>query len=259
MNKVELRKNELLEILHSRKRMRISEVSEVLNISIPTARRLCVALAEEEKINRIHGSISSLDVPDDKYSFEQLKNEHLEEKIKVGNYAASLIKNNQVIFLEAGTTIQQMALALAERIKKGELTGLVIFTNSLLNLEILHPVQEKIILLGGQYREQRRDFVGYFSELSLKKLQFDCCFMGADAISTKGGIMAMDLDTVRFDAELIKHSENVIILAHSGKFDKNSLISYVDLNEVSSIITDRNLNDAIFTDCENAGANIIRV
>lgn len=259
MNKVEIRKNELLEILGSRKNMRISEVAKVLDISLPTARRLCAALAEEGKIIRAHGSVSSLDVLDDKYSFEQLKNEHLEEKIKIGSYAASLIQNNQVIFLEAGTTIAQMALALAERIKKGELTGLVIFTNSLLNLEILHPVQEKIILLGGQYRERRKDFIGYFSELSLKRLQFDHCFLGADAISTKGGIMAMDLDTVRFDAELIKHSEKVTVLAHSGKFNKTSLISYVDLNEVSSIITDRNLEELIFTDCESAGATVIRV
>lgn len=228
MTKVEIRKNELLEILHSRKSLRIYEVSEILNVSVPTARRLCASLADEGKLNRSHGSISSLDAETTRYSFDKLKKEHLEEKIRIAHHAASMIQSNETIFLEAGTTVQQLSIALAERIQKKELEDLVIFTNSLINLEILYPVYKKIILLGGEYREQRKDFVGYFSELSLKGLRFNCCFMGADAISAQNGIMAMDLDTVRFDAELIQHSERSIILAHSDKFNRNSLISYVD-------------------------------
>lgn len=259
MTKVEIRKNELLEILHFRKTMRISEVSEMLEISIPTARRLCTALAEEGKINRTHGSISSLDADTSKYSFEKLKKEHLKEKVKIAHRAASMVQSNQTIFLEAGTTIQQLSIALAERIKNNELTDLVIFTNSLINLEILYPVYPKIILLGGQYREQRKDFVGYFSELALKGLQFDYCFMGADAISSRDGIMAMDLDTVRFDSELIKHAQKAVILAHSDKFNKKSLISYVELKDVFCIVTDDDLEDAIFDECEDVGAKVITV
>ncbi|MEG1180531.1 MAG: DeoR/GlpR family DNA-binding transcription regulator [Oscillospiraceae bacterium] len=242
MNKVDMRKKELLRMLQTSETLTVSDAAQHLGVSLPTARRLCSQLSQEGKATRIHGGLRYLEHPESAYSFDLLSNEHVEEKTRIAKYASSLIQSNQVIFIEAGTTLRHFSIALAERLRKQELSNLVIFTNSLINLNILYPIQTSIMMIGGQYRDERKDFIGYLSEMALKGLQFNYCFIGADAISPSGGVMAMDIDTVRFDAELVKHSEKVIILAHSEKFKKRSLISYVSVDNVDSIITDNGLD-----------------
>lgn len=244
MHKVDQRKKELLDMLQASESVSVTEIAQRLDISLPTARRLCVQLASDGKATRIRGGLKQLVPSKSTYSFDSLRNEHVEEKARIARYASTLVESNQVVFLEAGTTLRHFAIALAERIRNQELTNVVIFTNSLVNLDILYPVTN-ILMIGGQYRDERKDFVGYLSELSLKGLRFNYCFLGADAVSITGGVMAMDMDTVRFDAELVTHAEKTVILAHSDKFRKNSLISYVDVTNVDSIITDSGLNEEI--------------
>ena len=126
---------------------------------------MCTQLANEGKAIRTHGGIKALDGIDNSYSFDELNTKYVEEKMKIARYASSLVKSDQVIFIEAGTTLRHFASALAERIKRQEISNVVIFTNSLINLNILHPVQNNIILIGGQYRDERKDFTGYILSL----------------------------------------------------------------------------------------------
>jgi DeoR/GlpR family transcriptional regulator of sugar metabolism len=266
MGKVDRRKQELLQILQEENTIDISDVAKRFHISLPTARRLCTQLAEDGMAIRTHGGIKRVylleepgDQPEDLYSFDLMQKEFVEEKSRIAKYASTLVQDNQVIFIEAGTTISLFSIALAERIRNKEISNLVIFTNSLITLNILAPVHNNIMVIGGHYRERRKDFSGYLSELALKGLQFNSCFIGADAISLAHGIMAMDFDTVRFDTVLVSHSENVFVLAHSEKFNKSSLISYASVDDVTYIITDKGLPESIIEEFENHKVKIITV
>jgi DeoR/GlpR family transcriptional regulator of sugar metabolism len=266
MSKVDQRKQELLRILQEEKTVDISDVANKFHISLPTARRMCTQLAEEGMAIRVHGGIKCVerpddleDQPEDLYSFDLMQNEFVEEKSRIAKYASTLVQNNQVIFIEAGTTLRLFSIALAERIRNKEISNLIIFTNSLITLNILSPVDNNIMVIGGRYREKRKDFIGYFSELALKGLKFNYCFIGVDAISLTDGLMAMDIDTVRFDTELVSHSEKVFVLAHSKKFNKHSLISYASIDDVTCIITDNDLPESITEEYENRNIKIITV
>lgn len=259
MYKTDQRKNEVLNMLISCESLSVHEIVQKLGVSLPTARRLCAGLADENKVVRVHGGIKRLPTHDAIYSFDSLRNEHIEEKTAIAKYASTLVQNNQVIFLEAGTTLRLFALALAERIRNQELSNVLIFTNSLINLDILYPIQSNIQLIGGQYRDERKDFIGYISELALKGLRFHYCFMGADAVSLGDGAMAMDMDTVRFDTQLVTHAEKTVILAHSEKFEKHSLISYIPLHKVHTIITDQGLDASIAADYRERNIPLVMV
>ncbi len=245
MQKTDQHKKKTLDMLLVADEVSVHEVAGHLSVSLPTARRVCAALADEGRVDRTHGGIRRLPPGDHTYSFDMLESEHAEEKMRIARYAGSLVMNNQVIFLEAGTTLRCFAIALAERIRNQELSNVLIFTNSLINLDILHPVQSNIQMIGGQYRAERKDFIGYLSELALKGLRFHYCFIGADALSITDGAMAMDMDTVRFDTQLVMHAEKTVILAHSEKFEKHSLISYTSLENVDCIITDQSIDPKI--------------
>jgi DeoR/GlpR family transcriptional regulator of sugar metabolism len=266
MGKVDQRKHEMLKLLQEEEAMDISSVAERFQISLPTARRMCTDLANDGLAIRTHGGIRKLTFPkehtngsEDYYSFDLRQKEFVEEKSRIAEYASNLVQNSQIIFIEAGTTIRLFSIALAERIRQKEITDLVIFTNSLITLNILSPVHDNIMMVGGHYRVSRKDFSGYFSEQALKGLRFNSCFVGADAISLTDGVMAMDIDTVRFDTEVVSHSEKAYVLADSKKFNKSSLISYASGDEITSIITDDGLPNSIAEEYKKHKFNIIIV
>jgi len=258
MNKSAQRENLVLEQLQKQEQLSIREIADQFCISEPTARRVATSLAKKQKVMRMHGGIRYLPQSEFEYSFDLLKNKHINEKIQIGRYASSQIKDNQIIFLEAGTTIQQFAIALAERFRNNELKNVKVFTNSIDNLNVLSSVTT-VTVIGGEYRQDRKDFSGYISEKALRYLNFDCCFIGADGIDIQEGIMAADIDTLRFDELLIKKSANAVILADSSKFQNRSFISYSSVHDISMIITDDHLPSAVKSEYAQVGVTIVCV
>jgi DeoR/GlpR family transcriptional regulator of sugar metabolism len=258
MNKIEERKNKLVGCLEQKGKLSVAEVADLFRISLPTARRLCAQLEQERKAMRTHGGIRFIPEIKVSYTFDTIDAEHNAEKEAIARYACGMVKNNGIVFLDAGTTVKHLALALADRIRNGQLSGISVFTNSLVNLEILEPVC-KVTVIGGLYRKERRDFCGFLAEKMLRTLRFNICFIGADALNLADGIMAMDIETVRLDELLIGRSDQSICLVHSEKFQKFSLISICAVRDVSSIVTDKKIDPAILREYQAAGVNILPV
>ena len=258
MGKITDRKNRLIEHLEKCGRLSVADIAGFFSISLPTARRMCAQLEQEHRIMRTHGGIRFAPTVETTYAFDAIDGKFSKEKTDITRYASSLVKENEIIFLESGTTVKQFAIALANRIQIGQLNNISVYTNSLVNLEILEKVC-KVTLVGGVYRPQRRDFCGFLSEKLLRTLRFSACFIGADGLSISDGIMAMDTETVRIDELLIERSTESYILVHSEKFNKQSFISYCAVQDVSAIITDSNLSPEMVSEYKAAGVSLICV
>ena len=252
------REESLLQSLRLYKEMSVEVVAETLGVSVPTARRLCTKMANDNLVIRTHGGIRVMPAIQMAYSFEEVQNEEALEKVRIGEYACQLIRDGQTVFLEAGTTILQLAIALARRIERNELPNLIVYTNSMSNLEILGSVKP-VNLIGGEYRPARRDFTGYISERIVRSLRFDLCFVGCDALNHEDGIMAQDVNTAKFDELLTGRAAQSIVLAQSAKFNRHSLISYAGFSDVSMIVTDDNLPAELLESCRAAKGNIALV
>jgi DeoR/GlpR family transcriptional regulator of sugar metabolism len=254
----EERKNHLINILEQRGKLSVAEIAELYKISMPTARRICAQLENEQRAMRIHGGIRFVPSIKVAYQFDAIDLEYNDEKTAIAKNAVGLVQNKQCIFVESGTTVKHFAMALAEYIRSGHLSDVSVFTNSLVNLEILEPVC-KITVIGGLYRSERRDFCGFLCEKLIRTLRFDVCFIGADGVSLTDGIMASDIETVRLDELLIEHSNKSIVLTNSEKFQKHSLISYSSIRDISTIITDSKLPPEILREYRDAGIDIVCV
>ncbi|MDR1902764.1 MAG: DeoR/GlpR family DNA-binding transcription regulator [Treponema sp.] len=256
MGKIETRKVQLLEYLEKKGKLSVAEIADMHGISLPSARRVCAQLEKERRVMRIHGGIRYVPAITTTYSFTALDTEYNAEKEAIARNACQLVKNNQNIFLESGTTVKHFAMALAARIRKGEISDISVFTNSLANLEILTPIC-RVTIVGGLYRPESRDFCGFLCEKMIRTLHFDICFIGADALNMTDGIMAMDVESVRYNELLIERSDQSIILVHSEKFYRHSLIAYCTVHDVSGIITDSKLSPELLRDYQEAGINIV--
>jgi len=258
MEKITKRELVLLKALESKKRMSIKEVIDDLGISTATARRFFDKLEKQGKLLRVHGGIQSISGSFPEYSFEKIEQEHVAEKIKIGSFAAGFVKDGDIIFLDSGTTVAQLAASLSDRLKNNMIKDITVVTNSLANLLKLEA-RCKTILLGGEYRSKRKDFAGSLSEKICLTLGFTCCYLGADAINFSEGLMASDADTAKLSEAAISRSQGITILADSSKFGKTSFLGFAPLGKANRIITDSGLTSDYFSELSNLGINIDRV
>lgn len=236
------REDIVLNTLQKKKKLKTREVAEILNVSECTVRRFFEELEKRGEAVRVYGGIKLAGSKQGEYHFENLQLRQSEQKQRIGDYASTLVKSGDILYLDSGTTIQQMALALARRFEKNDLEDVQIFTNSLQNLTILSEYCD-INLIGGHFRGKRKDFCGYLTEMVLEAVSFGKCFLGADGvgINSGDGIMATDVFTAKINQIVSKRSEEMYLLLDSTKFVRRSLIRYAALEDAQMIITDNSL------------------
>ncbi len=254
------REEKLVAALRNKKHMDTGEVVSLLGISESTARRFFDDLEKKGVVLRTYGGIQISPELDADYYFEDLQQKQTTEKKRIGEYASRLVEDGDIIFMDSGTTLQHMAVELAQRIKEGELRDLQIYTNSLINLKILMPYND-VHVIGGLFRNKRQDFCGYLAEMVLSNIVFKKSFLGADGISMDAGegIMATDVFTARADEITAQRTDKMFLLADSTKFMRRSFIKYATLDAVDLFITDTSLSDEYYNLFIESGLEVARV
>ena len=238
MNKQKLREIKLLELLKSRGRLDVAMVTMELDVSEATARRLFSKLEGEGKLLRIHGGVQAAPELSNDYSFRFSAAHNLVEKEAIGKAAAAMVKSGSRLFMDAGTTVLKMAEALSLRLQTDEIKNITVITNSLSFLTNLAEHCD-VILLGGKLRAGRHDVCGSLTRQNLKNFHCDQVFLGIDAISMDGELMTTDSETAEINSLFIEQSKDSYILSDSTKFNKTSLLTFGNLNNITGLITDK--------------------
>ena len=187
----------------------MSDAVEMLGVSEATVRRLFLQMEEEGLAVRSHGTLRSLP-SGTVYSFEASAQIYSREKQNIGRMAAMFVEDGDVVYLDCGTTVFQMTLALSQRISAGEFRSLNIVTNSIVNVQALTPTANcKLILVGGEYDSERRDFSGPLTERFLAPFHFNKCFLGCDGVNRRDGFSSKDVNISSLNACVMERSEDV--------------------------------------------------
>ncbi|MBE6644800.1 MAG: DeoR/GlpR transcriptional regulator [Ruminococcaceae bacterium] len=226
MKSTEINEQQIINHLKIHKSISINDAIRVTDSSESTVRRTFKRLEATGNYIRSYGGIrlASESGADSDYYYEHTENRHVEAKLTISTLALSLVESEDVIYLDSGTTLARFAAKLAEALDKKQLYGVKIFTNSLVNLNLLK--RHDITLIGGKFRDLRKDFYGYTAEDTLKTLHFKKCFLGADAYSTEDGFTTTDFHTARLNELVLERSERKYVLMDSSKFFASSIVSY---------------------------------
>ena len=256
VSKYERREQTLMEHLRHTNRVTTQEAVKLLNVSEATARRFFSSLEMQGKVIRDYGGIR-LALQKNHYYFDLLEKVDTEEKKRIGKYAAHLIQKGDTVYLDCGTTLSYMAIALTERIKREDLLPLNIITNSMANIQILSEAPSyKVILAGGVYNANRRDFSGTLTERYIRDFHFTKTFFGCDGISLDMGFTSNEIEISRLNACVLACSDHAYVLSASSKFEKKSFISYAELHQIDELITGKAPEPHIFTALKNKGLKI---
>ena len=224
----------ILEHIRQNKSVTLTELCELLNASESTVRRDLTALDERGLIKKVHGGAISTD----ERSFNSVERDvdsksklFTEEKTAIARYAASLIDDGDLVFIDAGTTTEKMIDFLPDK-------NVIFVTNAFVHAKKLAQRGFKVYIPAGEIKVTTEAIVGAECVSSLQSYNFTKCFIGANGISLSSGVTTPDRNEASVKTAAVQNSQTVYILADHSKFGQVSSITFTQLGRVN-IITDK--------------------
>lgn len=239
----EQRRARVAQLVRSRGAMRVSEISDELDVSPMTIRRDLELLDRDGVVHRVHGGATvgaeshDADAPppvSEEPAFQVKRRLEAAAKRAIAHAAVAHIEPGMTIALSAGTTTYALARALEG------FAGLTVVTNSTDAANILFetlPASSLVVLTGG-VRTPSHALVGPIAESSLKELQVDIVFHGFHGIDPQSGFTCPNLAEVSTAQAMIAGGDQLIVLADHSKFGVRALAKVADLSAASTLITD---------------------
>lgn len=222
----------ILQILDERNAVTVAELSELLCISESTIRRDLNALAGMGKLKKVFGGATALTKSSG--IFETAVSNRVmtmsEEKTAIGRYAATLIHDDDFVFIDAGTTTARM-------IDYIENKNATYVTNGILHSQKLIQKGLNSYIIGGKIKPLTEAVVGVGALKNLEGLNFTKAFMGTNGIDVAEGFTTPDIEEARIKEAAIRNSYMTFVLADSTKFRKVCAVTFAPL-KVGCIITD---------------------
>ncbi|HEY5674028.1 MAG TPA: DeoR family transcriptional regulator [Malonomonas sp.] len=227
------RQQEILLLVQQRGFVAIETLAQHFNLTPQTIRRDINSLCEQQLLTRYHGGAGlSSSVENVDYSTRQVLN--LEAKRLIAAMAAAKIPDRASIFINIGTTTEEVARALLNH------SGLRIITNNLNVATILrqNPGFE-IIIAGGSVRQRDGGITGEATIDFIRQFKVDYGIIGISSIDADGTLLDFDYHEVRVAQAIIENSRQVFLVADQSKFERCAMVRLGSIRQVSALFTDR--------------------
>ncbi|NOY75236.1 MAG: DeoR/GlpR transcriptional regulator [Kiritimatiellaeota bacterium] len=216
----------------------VQEISTEIGVSLATVRRDLISLEKRGKVRRVHGGAVRTGAPDTEPLFTEKLSRNRDVKSKIAEAALSLIEDDDVIYLDGGSTILELAKLLGAR------QGLTIVTNSIMTVVELFETEHKLILVGGEFRKLSRTVVGPMTADTIDKLHIDKAFIGTIGFSFEEGISTTDSSEAFTKERVMRRSGKVVLLVDASKMGVPSFARSGSLEDIDIIVTDADSKSA---------------
>lgn len=210
----------------------LEELSEKVDASLSTVRRDLDQLAESGSIQRTHGGARLIEPRKDEFIFSRRQKVESEAKKKVAKLCASLVSPNRNLFLDAGSTLFEVARNLEDRAPH-------IVTNSLsiANFYAGHRDIE-VIVTGGVIYPRLQVLVGEFAVNAYQSLNADVAILGGGG-ATEAGIMNSHMLLIEIQRAMIKSARKIIFCLDGTKMGRRSFTPLCGWDAVDILVTNR--------------------
>jgi DeoR/GlpR family transcriptional regulator of sugar metabolism len=230
MNK---RHTQILDLLTKNKKMEVTKLSELLNVSQVTIRKDLVILENSGIIVREHGYATLNDSDDINNRLAY----HYESKQQIAKLAVKSIQNGETIMIESGSCCALVALEIAYTKK-----DVTLITNSAFIADYIRKIGTvKILLLGGEYQNESQVMVGPITRKCAEAFFVDKLFIGTDGFTKETGFTGNDYMRSEAVRDMAKQAANVIIVTDSTKFHQKGVVNLIETTKVNSIYTDQDI------------------
>lgn len=230
------RKQVILEQLKHHRTVSLETLVQILNTSESTVRRDLDELENEQKLRRVHGGAESIRFLQEEECNQEKSIKNIQEKQKIAEKAASLIQDNDVVFIDAGTTNDFLIQAI-------EHSQVTIVTNSIHHASKLVERNIPTVIIGGSVKRSTDASIGGVALNQIGQLNFDKAFLGMNAIDSNF-FTTPDMEEGAVKRAILENAKNTYVLADSSKLGETSFVKVAPVSK-ASIITNRHKSEVV--------------
>lgn len=221
----------ILEQVHLHNRVLLTDLAEVLDVSVDTIRRDVKELDHQKKLNKVHGGAISHGFLSNASLSQDVYLQH--EKQIIAKKGVELLKDGQVILMSGGTTNIELVKNFPRKL------SLTVFTPSLqVANQLMDFPNVEVIFVGGKLLNEAKFAVGGMVINLLSQIKVDICFLGTGYLDSIQGLTEFDWEVVQVKKAMIASSKKLVLLTVSNKLNSVQRYKTCDLNAVDVLITE---------------------
>jgi len=250
----EQRTDTILEMVDSRHFMSIGDLAKALDVSEMTIRRDVRDLSDVGKLRTVYGGVASLENGGTiaNYNAQTERSQHAGEKRRIALAASQLLTPGDVVILDSGTTVQQLAEVLPA---EGTYTFICYSLNT---MNVLAKREDTtVISLGGVLSLKSFTFSGPDAVQAMQRYRANKAFIGATGYELKHGLTCSYVEDCSWKQAAMQSSVEKILLVDSSKFGKVSTCSFADVDDFDMVITDPGIPEQYRYDLKAKGLKVL--
>ena len=238
----EQRARAILQQVSQRQTVSVTDLCQITGASEATIRRDLNMLARQGRLVKVHGGATSLEEEEFLAREPDLatKQRYAREKERIARYAASLVGDDDVVYLDTGTTVLHMASHLKD-------SKALFVTSSIDFAGMLSAFERRVYILGGALKPGTVDIVGAEALNAIRRYNFTKVFLGTSGVSVSQGFTTPDPEAAALKSLAASRAQTAYMLVDSSKFGRVTAASILPLGR-AGIITDR-VPDEKYLDC----------
>lgn len=247
----EERRRSILQTLQRDGKVLATELSKLMHVSEDTIRRDLRELAASGKLQRVHGG--ALPRSPAIASFTERQQQAHSAKTAIAQAAIQLIRSNQVIILDGGTTLLQVAQRLPSDLRA------TIITHSPPIAQALAEYPDiEVILIGGKLYKRELVTTGAATVEAFHDIRADLCFLGIGSLHPDIGISTLDLEEAYVKRAMIASAAEVVALTSADKLGTASPYIVGPLSDLTHLVTERSIPSDVLAPYRALGITIVR-
>jgi DeoR/GlpR family transcriptional regulator of sugar metabolism len=175
-------------------------------------------------------------------------------KRRIGAAAASLLRENETVVIDVGTTTHEMAKALPDNLSITAITSSLLISTELSTKPLV-----KAIVTGGVLRIGELSLIGPRAQSSFNDLNCDTVFLGVAGISDAQGITEYNLDDADVKRSALASGRRVVVLADASKLGRVAFITIAPVSAVDLLITNASPENAIIRRIKDHDVEVLHV
>lgn len=250
---MEQRRRQIVDLVNKEGMVKFSRLKSAFpEVSEMTLRTDLKYLDESRQLVRVFGGAKSVTYVAGTDDFVSRRAERSRnEKICIAQKAVGLLRPNDVIFVDSGTTTTEFARHIPNE-------EFILFTTGIDCLrELSQLTRPRVYILGGRFNPASMCVTGTQPLLNLERLHFDVAFLGTTSYNRQMGFSCGSEEDSTIKRVVLEHAEKTVILMDSTKNGLASTFSFANLSQVHAVITDDGIDSEFVKDCKNLGVKVI--
>jgi len=224
---------ELENYIQKKQSATLPELCEAFNVSLNTIRRDIKVLLATGRVTKVYGGIL-YNRDDQVVPVNDRSASAVEEKEQIGRLAATLVEDNETIYLDSGTTAAYLLPFLASK------RNVTIVSNSfIIHSEMQRYPELNLFSTGGLYNHKTKSFVGMSTINGLQDIRISKAFMSSTGVSLDLGATNNSFHEAEIKKSVIRQAQKVILMADHSKTDTAAAICFCRLDQLYAYVTDQ--------------------